>query len=189
MMRRSMPGTAVLLLVAVVLALVACDVELVKTVERREPFSSQRESENGIMVRWSGDTTGHEPGEQTTVDTRFANNSEEIWAVRFCLQLLNRQASDVEIIGLEEREFHLDPGVGQSSEVTFQVPAGLEPGAYGLALVVHRPGGPMVDVVAIRVGTADAAFGPVTSEETDSALAACLAGGTQESRLPARASR
>jgi hypothetical protein len=183
-MRKLMVGVAALFLIAVVLVLAACDAELAQSVERQEPFSSRRESEDGIAVQWSGYTAGYEPGEQAAVETTFTNNSDQVWPVRFCLALLARRAGEVEIIGLEEREFDLDPGVGQSSEVSFQIPAGLEPGAYGLSLVVRRPGGPMVDVIAIRVGATDATFPPITAEETGAALTACLPGEAMGIEIP-----
>jgi hypothetical protein len=176
MMGRWNLGTVAVTLIAVAVALAACETELVETVERREPFSSQRESEDGIVVQWSGYTAGYEPGEEAAVEAAFTNNSDQIWSVRFCLQLLDRRQGDMEIIGLDERGFGLDPGVGQSSEVAFRVPADLEPGAYGLALVVQRPGGPMVDVIAIQIGETGAAFAPVTAQENKASLAACLPG-------------
>jgi hypothetical protein len=184
MMRRSIIGIAAVLLMVLAGVLVAVGTGLGGTAIRREPFSSQRESGDGIMVKWSGFTAGHQPGEQATVETTFANNADQVWPVRFCLQLLDRQEDRVEIMRMDEREFSLAPGVAQSGQISFEIPAGLEPGAYGLSLVVQRPGGPMVDAVAIRVGTTDAVFGPVSSEETNAALLACLPAADVGTKVP-----
>jgi hypothetical protein len=173
-MDRDMIPKMALAALAALLMLVACGTEVDAPAENREPFTSRRESENGIVVEWSGYTAGHEPGEEVSIGMTLTNNTEQVWPVRFCIQLLDREDDELEITRLETREFRLDPGVGQSNDVPVEFPMDLEPGGYGLSLVMERPGGPMVDVIAIRVLRADADFDPLGSEEVDAAIAACL---------------
>ena len=50
---------------------------------------------------------------------------------------------------------------------------GLGEGAYGLSLVVRRPGGPMADLVPIQIGETDQVRRPTTQRDMDASLEAC----------------
>jgi hypothetical protein len=124
--------------------------------EMRDPFSARCESEDGIVVEWSGYTEGYQPGYQPEqhdeVYLHFENESDERWKAKYCIQLLDSQ--DV-VATLGQREFVLDPGAAMGTPHVLDFPGELAEGAYGLALVVHRPQGSMVNNVTIRIGDTD----------------------------------
>jgi hypothetical protein len=155
------------------------------TREVREPFSARREGEDGTIVAWSGYTEGYEPGAEAEFDVTIKNETDQTWRGRFCLQLLDRQLPQV-IATLEQRPFTLEPGVGFSDTITVRFPEGLGEGAYGLSLAVRRAGGPMVDLVPIRIGEAGEVRRPTTQQDVDAALEACAppAGADTEPAAP-----
>jgi hypothetical protein len=155
------------------------------TREVRESFSARRESEDGAIVAWSGYTEGYEPGAEAEFDVTIKNETGQTWRGRFCLQLLDRQLPQV-IATLEQRPFTLEPGVGFSDTITVRFPEGLGEGAYGLSLAVRRAGGPMVDLVPIRISEAGEVRHPTTQQDVDAALEACAppAGADTEPAAP-----
>jgi hypothetical protein len=137
-----------------------------------EPFSARAESEDGTIVAWSGYTEGYEPGAEATFDITIQNETDQSWEGRYCLQLLDRQLPKV-VATLEQRAFTLDSGVGFSDEITVQFPGEMGEGTYGLSLAVRRPGGPMVDLVPVRVGETDEVRRATTQRDMDASLEAC----------------
>jgi hypothetical protein len=142
------------------------------TRDTREPFSARAEREDGAIVAWRGYTEGYEPGAQAEFDITIKNETDRTWDGRYCLQLLDRQLPKV-IATLEQRAFTLEPGVGFSDIITVRFPDILDEGAYGLSLAVHRPGGPMVDLVPIRIGQTDETRRATTQRDMDASLEAC----------------
>lgn len=142
------------------------------TARAREPFSARAESEDGAIVAWSGYTEGYQPGEEVAFDITIQNETDQIWHGRYCLQLLDRQLPKV-LATLEQRAFTLEPGVGFSDTISGQLPEGLDEGAYGLSMAVHRPAGPMVDLVPIQVGESDEVRRATTQQDMDASLEAC----------------
>jgi hypothetical protein len=143
--------------------------------DMRDPFSARSENENGIVVSWSGHTEGYPlefgPGQREKVELRFENDSSETWQGKYCIQLLD----DVGVVAtLGTRVFTLDPGaaMGTPHYLRFPRDLDLEAGAYGMALIVHRPHGPSVNTVAVRIGETDAIYRPLSSVD-QAALAAC----------------
>jgi len=67
------------------------------------------------------------------------------------VQLLEPQPS-TEVVPLTEQEFELESGGGFKRDIDVDLPADLSSGTYGLALVVHQPTGPVVDVIPVQVG-------------------------------------
>ena len=162
-----------------VLCAAACNSSNVGS-EARDAFAARASSENGIIVEWRGYTRDYQPGGQPwqkeKVELRFENDSEERWKAKYCIQLLDTQ--DV-VANLGKREFVLDPGAAMETPHYLEFPRDLEldKGAYGLALVVHRPQGTFVNNVTIRIGETDEIYRPKASPE-NGALAACPQGGT-----------
>ena len=138
-----------------------------------EPFSARRESGGGFIVEWSGNTRGHEPGQTSIFETTITNESGQNWQGRYCLQLLAKDGAEPSVSTLDMRPFELEPGVGFSTSIEAQMPQALDPGAYGLSLVVRRPGGPMVDLVPIQVGDTSEEYGTTTQRDMDAAAEAC----------------
>jgi hypothetical protein len=136
-----------------------------------DPFSARSAGENGIVVEWNGYADGYQLGQKAKIELGFENNGQDTWQVKYCIQLLDSQ--DV-VATLGEREFILDPGtaMGTPHYLTLPHDSELDEGAYGLALVVHRPQGPMVNTVTIRIGESDDVYQPQESIDT-AALAAC----------------
>lgn len=56
----------------------------------RHPFHARSESENGIVVEWSGFSDGYKPGEPATVEVGFINGTDQSWRGRYCIQLVDR---------------------------------------------------------------------------------------------------
>jgi hypothetical protein len=139
--------------------------------QERESFSSRRESADGAVVYWSGYVEGFEPAMEAGFDVAITNETGQAWSGRYCLQLMSNDQPLV-LATLEQRPFELEPGVGFSDTLTVQFPEPLDDGAYGLSLVVRKPGDPMVDMVPILVGEADLEHRG-TQEDMDAALEAC----------------
>jgi hypothetical protein len=137
----------------------------------RESFSARRQTEDGAIVKWGGFVEGYEPGMEASFDVSITNETDRVWDGRYCLQLMSNQQPMV-LATLEQRPFTLESGVGFSDTLTAQFPETLDDGAYGLSLVVRRPGHPMVDMVPIQIGEADLEH-RVTQEDMDAALEAC----------------
>lgn len=99
------------------------------------------------------------------------NNTDQHWDGRLCVQLLEPLPSSV-VISLTQQDFSLEMGGGFARDVSVELPADLVAGTYGLALAVHQPTGPVVDVVSIRVG--EGTREPFQGEwPTEAALEAC----------------
>jgi hypothetical protein len=168
-------GRAIVALIAVLgLLVAACGAPAATpTSVPLEPFSARRESGEGFVVEWSGNTRGHEPGQTSIFETNITNETEQDWQGRFCLELLDKSGPQTSVSTLETRPFELQPGVGFSTRIEAQMPQALDPGAYGLSLVVRRPGGPMIDVVPIQVGDTSEEYGATTQTDMDAAAEAC----------------
>lgn len=171
--RRSRINGLALLCAALALLIVSCGSPASETpAVAPDPFSSRRESEDGAIVAWSGNTGGYEPGAEAEFELTLQNETEQRWRGRYCLLLLDRELPQV-IATLEQREFTLDPGVGFSDTLIVRLPEALDEGTYGLSLAVQRPGGAMVDLVPIQVGETDETRRTTTQQDMDAALAAC----------------
>jgi len=137
----------------------------------RQPFSLHIAGEDGAEVTWESYTEGFLPGTTETMHLAVQNNTDQHWDGRLCVQLLEPLPSSV-VISLTEQDFSLETGGGFARDVSVELPADLAAGAYGLALVVHQPTGPVVDVVPIRVG--EGTREPFQGEwPTEAALEAC----------------
>ena len=163
-------GLSMLLLTITVLLATGCRPQ--QTTPVPEPFSARRESEEGAIVAWSGDTCGYEPGEDASFILTIDNQTDQNWYGRYCLNLMEGQSDQV-ITTLAQRPFELQPGVGFSYTVTVQLPDDLDNGAYGLSLAVRRPGDAMVDLVPIQVGETEKVRRETTQQDTNASLAAC----------------
>jgi hypothetical protein len=145
-------ATLFILLVVVTTSLVAsCGTEAEPVpVAVRHPFDMEITSEDGSLVTWDGYTDGYFPGETETTRLGVKNGTDQPWFGRICLSLLEPRPSDV-VLPLEEREFTLAPGDGFQDIVSFQFPADLPVGRYGLTMVIHQPAGPVVAVTSIQI--------------------------------------
>jgi len=112
-----------------------------------DPFSSRAESEDGIVVEWSGLTRGHQPGGESAFVLMLRNGSHDAWQGRYCIQLLDSQSV---VATLKRGEFSLQPGKDWGMQETIRFPDVLSEGTYGLALVIPER---LSSVVTIRVGT------------------------------------
>jgi hypothetical protein len=117
----------------------------------RHPFSVDTAGEDGASLSWQGDTDGYRPGTAETLRLAVNNSTGQAWKGRFCVQLLEPMPSSV-VIPLAEQEFSLESDGGFAQDVRVELPADLTPGIHGLALVVHEPTGPIVDVIPVQVG-------------------------------------
>lgn len=146
-------ATLFILLVVVTTNLVAsCSIEAEPApVAVRHPFDMEITSEDGSLVTWEGYTNGYFPGESETTRLSVKNGTDQPWFGRICLSLLEPRPSDV-VLPLEEREFTLASGDGFQDIVSFQFPAELPAGDYGLTMVIQQPAGPVVAVTSIQVG-------------------------------------
>lgn len=138
----------------------------------RHPFSVHSASEDGAEFSWEAYSDGYRPG--TTEMMRVAVKATlQPWTGSFCLLLLEPLPSAA-VIPLAIRDFYTGPGMWKEWDVDVDLPADLETGTYGLALVVHKPGGPVASVVPIWVGEGQRE--PFAGEwPTKAALAACPA--------------
>ena len=137
----------------------------------RNLFSVQTASKDGSQVRWIAYDNGYQPGASETMDISVSNNTDQAWHGRLCVQLLE-PAPSLAVHPLAEQAIDLEPGVGFEDTMNIVIPDDLQPGTYGLALVVHRPAGPGVNVVSIQVGDSGEEL-PVDSWSTEPALQAC----------------
>jgi hypothetical protein len=137
-----------------------------------DPFAARTASEDGAIVSWGGDSAGYEPGVESVFDLRIQNETNQVWRGRYCLQLLAGQAEYV-IATLAQNPFTLEPGMSLSETLQVRFPEGLAADVYGLALVVQRPGGPLVGLTPIQVGATDEMRQTTTQRDMDAALAAC----------------
>ncbi len=117
----------------------------------RHPFSVDIMGGDGARVSWQGYTDGYRPGTAETMRLAVNNNTGQAWNGRFCVQLLEPMPSSV-VIPLAEQEFSLKSDGGFAQDVRVELPADLTLGIHGLALVVHEPTGPIVDVIPVQVG-------------------------------------
>jgi hypothetical protein len=117
----------------------------------RHPFRVDMAGRDGAKVSWQGVTDGYRSGTAETMHLTINNSTGHTWDGRFCVQLLEPSPSLV-VIPLAEQEFSLEPDGGFSQDVRVDLPADLELGIHGLALVVYEPGGPVVDVIPVQVG-------------------------------------
>jgi hypothetical protein len=128
---------------------------------------------DGAEVSWQGYTDGYQPGTAETMHLTINNSTGQIWDGRFCMQLLEPVPSSV-VIPLAEQEFSLAPDGGSTQDVRVELPTDLALGIHGLALVVHEPGGPIVDVIPVQVGEGENE--PFQGDwPTETALGACPA--------------
>ena len=142
------------------------------TVDDRDSFASSRTSSDRFFVEWKGYREGYRAGSGAEFDLTIKNKTDQAWSGRYCLQLM-AQKSPLVITTLDQRAFSLRSGVGFSDTISVQIPRTLEVGAYGLSLVVRRPGGPMVDMIPVQVGATDEVRQPATQDDMDAALEAC----------------
>jgi len=167
-------GTALFVLTA--LFAVGCQASTVQTetptAEPRQPFSARSESENGTVVSWSGYADGYRAGQEAAFEIAINNGSDQPWKGRYCLHLLGPGSPRV-ITTLVERDIDLEPGMGFSDTLQAEMPESLEPGDYGLAMVVHRPQGPMANFVSIQAGESAEVRQAATQDDMDAALEAC----------------
>ncbi|MBC7334652.1 MAG: VCBS repeat-containing protein [Clostridia bacterium] len=139
----------------------------------RQPFSLHIAGEDGAEVTWESYTEGFLPGTTETMHLAAQNNTDQHWDGRLCVQLLEPVPSSV-VISLTQQDFSLESGGGFARDVSVDLPADLVAGTYGLALVVHQPTGPVVDVIPVQVG--EGTREPFQGEwPTEAALAACPA--------------
>lgn len=139
----------------------------------RHPFSLHIAGGDGAEVTWESYTEDFRPGTMETMHLAVQNNTDQHWDGRLCVQLLEPRPSS-EVFPLTQLEFDLEPGGGFSRDVSVDLPAELSSGTYGLALVVHQPSGPIVDVIPVQVGEGERE--PFQGEwPTEAALAVCPA--------------
>ncbi len=171
--RTALVGSLVLLLTLMATLVAGCGPWATARPEvADQPFTARRESEDGAIVAWSGDTQGSEPGGGAAFGLVIENGTDRSWHGRACLALLGGQSHQL-IATLDKRRFDLAPGARLSDTLVIRFPEALDEGAYGLSLTVHRPGGSMVDVVPIQVGATDEVRRETTQQDLDSSLAAC----------------
>ncbi|MGC9334650.1 MAG: hypothetical protein ACP5JJ_10910, partial [Anaerolineae bacterium] len=158
---------------ALLVLLVACSDQSTPDVAERHPFSLDIGGGDGAEVSWDGYTDGYRPGTTETMQLAVRNNTGQPWEGRLCMQLLEPQPSSV-VIPLSEQEFDLESGGGFTRDILVDLPADLSAGTYGLALVVHKPAGPIVSVIPVHVGEGQGE--PFQGEwPTEAALEACPA--------------
>ena len=139
----------------------------------RHPFRVDMAGGDGAEVSWRGYADGYQPGNAETMHLTISNSTSQAWDGRFCVQLLEPMPSSV-VIPLAEQEFSLEPDGGFTQDVRVELPADLALGVHGLALVVHKPGGPIVDVIPVQVGEGENE--PFQGDwPTEAALDACPA--------------
>ncbi len=139
----------------------------------RQSFNLSMTGEDGIQVSWQGHDGALRPGSAETVHLAVVNNTGRAWNGRFCVQLLEPSPSAV-AIPLAQEDFRLEPGASSSQDVRVELSADLPPGVHGLALVMHKPVGPIVEVIPVQVGGGESE--PFDGDwPTDAALVACPA--------------
>jgi hypothetical protein len=133
--------------------LAACAQNEASTAESvtRQPFSVDMTGGEGARVSWQGYNDGYRPGTAETMHLAVDNHTGQAWNGRFCVQLLEPMPSSV-VVPLAKQEFSLEPDGGFAQDVQVELPADLTLGIHGLALVIHEPAGPIVDVIPVHVG-------------------------------------
>jgi len=119
--------------------------------EGRHPFRVDMVRGEGAEVSWQGYDDGYQPGTAETMHLDIKNSAGQTWEGRFCVLLLEPVPS-LAVIPLAEQEFSLESDGGFSQDVRVDLPADLELGIHGLAVVIHQPGGPIVEVIPVQVG-------------------------------------
>jgi len=119
--------------------------------EGRHPFRVDMAGGDGAIVSWQGYADAYQPGTAETMHLDIKNNTGQTWDGRFCAQLLAPVPSSV-VIPLAEQEFSLEPDGAFTQEIRVELPADLASGVHGLAVVIHEPTGPIVDVIPVQVG-------------------------------------
>jgi hypothetical protein len=114
----------------------------------RHPFRVDMAGGDGAEVSWRGYAEGYQPGTAEAMHLTINNSTGQAWDGRFCVLLLEPMPSSV-VIPLAEQAFSLESEGGFTQDVPVELPADL---TLGLALVVHKPGGPIVDVIPVQVG-------------------------------------
>jgi hypothetical protein len=120
----------------------------------RHPFSIETTAEDGARISWQGYADGYRPGTAETMRLVINNNAAQAWNGRFCVQLLDPMPSLV-VTSLAEQEFSIRSDGGFTQDIGVELPADLTPGIHGLALVIHKPSGSIVDVIPVQVGEGD----------------------------------
>jgi len=139
----------------------------------RHPFRVDMAGGDGAEVSWQGYADGYQPGTAETMHLTINNSTDQTWDGRFCVQLLEPMPSTV-AIPLAELVFSLEPEGGFTQDVRVEPPAALTLGIHGLALVIHEPTGPIVDVIPVQVGEGENE--PFQGDwPTEAALDACPA--------------
>jgi hypothetical protein len=139
--------------------------------EARQPFSIDMTGADGARISWQGYADGYRPGTAETVSLAVNNKTDQAWNGRYCVQLLEPVPSSA-VVPLAEQEFRLESDGGFAQDVQVELPADLTLGIHGLALVIHEPTGPIVDVVPVQVGEGDGE--PFQGDwPTEAALDAC----------------
>lgn len=168
-------GKTILLLVIPVFTLLsACGPTKSPTLDAatRHPFSLVIGVEDGAQVSLGGYTVVYRPETSESLQIDVRNNTERPWNGRLCVQLLKPFPAGV-VVPLIEKDFTLDSGEGFDHSLGMNLPANLLPGTYGLAFVVYKPVGPVVDVIFIQVGEGDGDGQPMVNWPVNSALEAC----------------
>jgi hypothetical protein len=117
----------------------------------RDPFFLSMGRADGAEVYWEGHTDGYQPGTTETMRLAINNKTDQPWDGRFCVQLLEPMPSSAVIL-LAEQGFNLESSGGFAWDLSVDLPPDLAPGIHGLALVVHEPGGSIVNVTPVQVG-------------------------------------
>jgi hypothetical protein len=139
----------------------------------RYPFRVDTTGGDGARVSWQGYADDYQPGTAETMHLTIDNSTGQAWNGRFCVQLLEPMPSSM-VISLVQQEFSLESDGGLAQDVRVELPADLTLGIHGLALVVHEPTGPIVEVIPVQVGEGDRE--PFQGDwPTEAALGACPA--------------
>jgi hypothetical protein len=96
-------------------------------------FSLSQKGEEGTQVGLVGYTVGYQLGESYTLGFTLNNSSSAPWTGSYCLQLLSQEGIEAT---LAQDDFNLQAGQGFSRDLDLQIPENIEPGPYGLALVI-----------------------------------------------------
>jgi len=139
--------------VALVASLAACgraDADAVDVAERT-PFDIEVVGEDGTSASLEAYSDGYRPGTTDTLRLGVRNGTDGPWPGCVCVQLLSPEP-DGTVTPLAEEAFDLPSGGGWQREIEVQLPADLEPGTYGLALVIQSPTGPSTSVTTVHVG-------------------------------------
>lgn len=98
-----------------------------------DPFVATAEGGDGIFVEFRGFSRGFHPGDEVAYNLDAHNGSGAAWQARYCLLLLDRAGV---VANLAQEDFSLRPDEGFGAMIVVSLPAALEPGAYGLRLLI-----------------------------------------------------